>query len=510
MQIMSSFLSTIFTTVLLFGASSCGPKTSELAEINPNANAVEALDGEGLDPMFHPYDYTLEEIADRIRQGYSRIDLAMYNMEETAKSPVIALLQEEEMQERIQSEEVKIRILFQGYGERQGPVSAALEALGADVRHFASSRDVHHKFGIFTDDELPPVLVTGSANWSMSSYNRYNENLLFIDDHPGVTSMYQAEFEKLWGTTKEFGHDKEFPAAWEGEPYEAEEGMEVYFNSENFDFTSTNISVSKTNPKKFTLTRALVDWIDSAEATIQMATTRINLRPVYDALIRAADRGVEIEIVTNQDQYNDPGRRSKWRLKACVEGGAASYLTACCDKVKDPETGETSLVFDAFEKSCSTSQIHGYFLTTEDFHNSDLIDVRVKLFSLTPSPRNSLSHQMHAKYTIIDDRIVVSGSFNYSVSSEYNHIENVIAFDGARYPLALEEFQANFVDVYGQGRDNFFGDEGFQERFEEAHEEKTKTECDMDTVALTYEEIDHLLSTRTRHKKWSKITAACL
>ena len=56
---------------------------------------------------------------------------------------------------------------------------------------------------VFTDRELAlplvdaRILFTGSYNWTFSTNNRNDENLLIIDD-PEIIEIFQNQFEKLW------------------------------------------------------------------------------------------------------------------------------------------------------------------------------------------------------------------------------------------------------------------------------------------------------------------------
>ena len=42
------------------------------------------------------------------------------------------------------------------------------------------------------------IVVTGSYNWSWSAENRNDENLVILDD-PRTASLYETEFQRVWG-----------------------------------------------------------------------------------------------------------------------------------------------------------------------------------------------------------------------------------------------------------------------------------------------------------------------
>lgn len=99
---------------------------------------------------------------------------------------------------------------------------------------------------------------------------------------------------------------------------------------------------------------------------------------------------------------------------------------------------------------------------------------------------------------VIDDREAVSGSFNWSFSSEWNHIENMLRIDGKRYPGMIQSFEKNFTFVREQGRKDY---KPYIARIEDALDKGVKTDCSFDAMALTYEEIDFLLDAGRRHGK---------
>jgi phosphatidylserine/phosphatidylglycerophosphate/cardiolipin synthase-like enzyme len=63
---------------------------------------------------------------------------------------------------------------------------------------------------------------------------------------------------------------------------------------------------------------------------------------------------------------------------------------------------------------------------------------------LDANPRN-----MHHKVIVIDDEIVVTGSFNFSTSADKSNDENVVIFKNAEINRRFEE---EFQRVYGAAR----------------------------------------------------------
>ena len=62
--------------------------------------------------------------------------------------------------------------------------------------------------------------------------------------------------------------------------------------------------------------------------------------------------------------------------------------------------------------------------------------------------------QMHHKYVIIDERIVLSGSYNLSDNAEHNTMENVVIYDAVAFPGLVAEFVDNFETMWVTGIDD--------------------------------------------------------
>lgn len=415
--------------------------------------------------LFHPVDPSLEMIAKEILKAQSNIDIAMYSMDVSMDSPVIQAIASDAIQSKLKAGTLKIRVIFEGYGgdEDNKTRSTALENLGVDVRWFSSGRKVHHKFSVIDSDAFNSTLITGSANWSLGSMKNYDEAILIFRQHPGITMVFQKEFNLLWSLSKEFGATK-FPKTIEEHDAAIEPGLSAWFNTANFKVNGSRLTTIE--PKLWTLTRTIVKAIDSAETSIKIASTRIVLRPVYNALLRAAARGVKIDILVNQDEYDLPSIRKNKTLTDC----ANEYLEKCSTEIAFP-----------------------WFLDSRSYPGKENVKVFVKFFSL--NTRVTLSKQMHSKYIIIDDKQLASGSFNWSTSAEYNHIENIVGVDQEHYGPVIAAFIDNHAKIFDRGRDQY---QPYITRIEGALRSGTKTDCSFDPMTLTFSEIDYLLDTGKR------------
>jgi phosphatidylserine/phosphatidylglycerophosphate/cardiolipin synthase-like enzyme len=417
-----------------------------------------------VDAMFHPYDSTFEAIASRIEKASERVDLALYNIDDKTNNPIIKKIASKEIQARLNSGELAIRMIFEGYEKKAMNMAKMerLEELGIDVRYLGSSKKMHHKFAVIDGGTSYGSTITGSANWSMMSRRSYSENILFFDGEAGISSQFQHEFNLLWGLSKEIGMAKNY--AQNGETFTIEEGVNVHFNTNNFEVKRNRLYRSK--EKGWHLTKKLVEAIDAAQFHIQIATTRIRLRPVYEALLNAAARGVNIEIVVTMGEYEYKNVRNKMSPTICA---------------------------DVYLKDCSTGENFAVFLSRDDFNGSENVDVRLKYFHVKKSAY--LNKQMHSKYMIVDGTTLLTGSFNWSYSAEFNHIENLVVMENTFYPEIIGEFQNDFNHLYELRRDEFMP---FIDKFEEAIRTKSKINCSFAPMTLSYQQIDYMLASGRR------------
>lgn len=376
-----------------------------------------------IEALFHPHDPTLETIAQWISEAESTVDIALYNLESGPSSPVIQTLQSPAVQSRIRNGNLKIRMVLELYGtpEENNKKRQAIEDLGVDVRYLGRSVKVHHKFAVI--DALGSVdrVITGSANWSLSSYRGYNENMLFFTQEPEATSRYQTEFNRLWMHSAEFGFTG---TATDVTPVASvdQEDMEVYFNSPK--------RLEPGSSEKSNLTNEVVNLINSSQSHLQIASTRIRLLPVLEALQAAAARGVKIQAVISQDDFMDLGKRAKYLL------------------------------------------------------GNPNIDLRVKFYNLQVG--EYMTYQMHNKFMIVDGVKLVTGSFNWSSSSENNHIENIVILSGHLAQEVLPAYENEFASIFNLGREDYSS-------VLNALKNQTHRECSIPKMALYPNEIRQLL-----------------
>ena len=129
----------------------------------------------------------------------------------------------------------------------------------------------------------------------------------------------------------------------------------------------------------------------------------------------------------------------------------------------------------------------------EDYEGKENVEVRYKYFDLRSE--QYLREQMHSKYMIVDGKEVLTGSFNWSISSEYNHIENLVRLDNQDYPEALDEFEKDFDLIWNLNRSIY---ETTLNTINKDLKESGKTDCSIEAMTLTSSEIDRL---KKKYKK---------
>lgn len=89
--------------------------------------------------------------------------------------------------------EVKVLIEAESAGWK-GSEHEKLIAHGIDVKLDSNPGLMHHKVMIIDGR----IVVTGSYNWTWSAERDNDENILVVED-PGLATIYEKEFQRLWG-----------------------------------------------------------------------------------------------------------------------------------------------------------------------------------------------------------------------------------------------------------------------------------------------------------------------
>lgn len=385
-----------------------------------------SLSQAGVEVLFHPKDPTLARIADWIGSA-QKIDIAMYNMDLTDASPIIQKLKSELVQAKIKNGELQIRMIFEGYGTRPqaNEKLKIIEALGVDAKYLGKQTKVHHKFAVIDTGHPNQRVITGSANWSSSSARNYNENILFFEQQSEINFRFQQEFNRLWKKSKAFGIDLKIP---EVIPTASDQpGLQVFFNSPR---------LLKTDLSESTLLQdELGRAIDAAQNEILVATTRVRLESLLTKIKAAADRGIQIKIIINQDDFKDLYKRAQWLV------------------------------------------------------NQPNIQLRVKFFNLQVG--NYLTYQMHNKMMVVDQKVLITGSFNWSHSGENFHIENLIQIESEDFPEVVQKYVQEILWLFELGRDQL---PALLDDLAKTKARGEKPKCAFNPTALEVSEITFMIS----------------
>jgi phosphatidylserine/phosphatidylglycerophosphate/cardiolipin synthase-like enzyme len=244
---------------------------------------------------------------------------------------------------------------------------------------------------------------------------------------PEAAFGFESEFELLWSHSTEFGATQPHPAREVPVETNPSSDIEVHFNSRRH--------LLKEDLPANNLTLQIVRQINAAKSELRIATTRVRLVPVLDALRAAGQRGVHVRVLLSQDDYHDLPARAAWIL------------------------------------------------------NQPNIELRIKFYNLKPG--DYMTYQMHNKFMIVDDQALVTGSFNWSASSENSHIENLVILRGPMLASVLPKYSARFDMIWDRGRDQL---PNFLQELRQDQALKITPHCSFHPISLSNEEVERLLS----------------
>lgn len=198
----------------------------------------------------------VRELVRLLDEAQRSLDAAVYHLTDPG---VVAAL------ERACGRGVRVRLVLERDLSQAEPLPPCVQ-----VRRDENERAMHHKFLVIDGQKV----WTGSANLTPSSLYVDANNALLIESE-AVAQAFEAEFEELWrgrfGPEKRDTNEERFTVA--GAP------LEVYIAPSD-------------RPRG-----RLVDLIEGAQKTIQIALFVLTDNPLYEALERVRGRGVRVEAV---------------------------------------------------------------------------------------------------------------------------------------------------------------------------------------------------------------------
>ncbi|MEZ5069490.1 MAG: phospholipase D-like domain-containing protein [Bacteroidales bacterium] len=144
------------------------------------------IGGKDVELYFSPSDGTNARIISAIGTADRTVDVASMLITRTDIASALA---------NAEHRNSPVRVLIDDYDSYGETVIDILQEAGAEVRKYASSGLMHHKYMIVDQAEATsdPLVLTGSHNWSSSADLRNDENTLIVHDQ-GVANAYYQEF----------------------------------------------------------------------------------------------------------------------------------------------------------------------------------------------------------------------------------------------------------------------------------------------------------------------------
>ena len=339
-----------------------------------------------VDVVFGPSPDLPATIVKTIGDATWTLDIAVYGLDHPKVIEAIKQASEDG---------VRVRLLLND-AHKSPKVADKLENAGVDVRRV--NQTLHHKF-LVSDSR---TLMTGSCNWTKTSFSSYDEDLLTFKNEPAYVDAFRSEFEKLWSCSKEYGKTVFEPT------------ILLRTKTSGFGralFTSANMTTKQRKGEPILSSNCeledgicgleLIKAINNAENTIDVATTHFRREDIAKALELAVGRGVSVRILLDMQEYH-------------------------------PATTEMSnSLFD---------------------EGLDAIGAKVRYKCYLNEWTYQRALQMHCKYMIVDDRTVFTGSLNWSANSELKSIENLIRLDR---PELTRKYKSRFNMKWNYGNGTF-------------------------------------------------------
>ncbi len=215
------------------------------------------------------------------------------------------------------------------------------------MRGKGGSGSMHNKYAVF-DGQL---LQTGSANWTFTAQNNNYENMMFTADKT-ILDGYEKNFEWMWTHSKSiYNLEAKYPPF---SPPPADPNPSVYFNGRILPkYAFSPRSGTQSN---------IIKAINAARKEINVAMFTFTSKPIFQALVQAAQRGVKVRLLLFAGQK-----------------------------------------FPFFYEAVSAKNI-----------------------TLKFSPGRVERGMMHNKYAVFDNKLLINGAYNWTFTAEMKNAENTI------------------------------------------------------------------------------------
>lgn len=353
---------------------------------------------------FSPQDNLAQVVTKELNKATQTIDLSIYTFSSrTIRSKLIEKL----------DAGVSVRVII--HQGNKASVKAFIDPLivhGARVKYVTKIN--HHKF-IIIDSK---TLYNSSGNMSDSSRQAsYDENsFVCSDDCKSLVESYRNEFQFIFDHAISLNLDDE--DSEQVTPYRKELEVDAFFTTTNFTTKYSRGRIQfKLDPSSESgnVATRMAQAIDNAKKSIQIATGHFRSWPLFQALKRAVQRGVKVELMLDSQEYVSKSKHTSERrkVKKCIKSGKSEQL-------------------------CSKTGVH--FSRAADQAG---IVTRIKYYAIRWFfPK---APQMHSKYMIIDGEDLYTGSYNWSYNAEFSTFENVAHIKDKQM---IKKYQDNFKQLF--------------------------------------------------------------
>ena len=378
--------------------------------------------GHALQVYFSPQKNLDSVVIEEIEKAKKSIDIAIYTFR---SEPIVQALID-----KLKSvPDFELRLLVRKVSEEAmlpyiEPLEKALaqQKLKATNIRFVNVTN-HHKFMIVDQK----VLVNTSGNFNDSELAAtYDENLFVCSRScPELVRAFQNEFEYLYEHSNYLLLDEPRPFRALTKTYESEKFKSTaLFTSDNFEPSERSDRLIFRLKKDLALgwvEKNILEHIQSAQKSIKVATGHLRSYTLAEALRQAAQIGVQVELMLDSQEYLSPKFQAieDQEKEDCVLSGKS--LEDCV---------QTGFHFGRWLHEQGVSVYFKYYMIFWDFIEAP---------------------QMHHKYMIVDDSVVLTGSYNWSKNAEFKTFENKAVI---RHKASVQSFVRNFnrMKSYGDGQ----------------------------------------------------------
>jgi len=275
---------------------------------------------------------------------------------------------------------------------------AGIEIIDDSADGSKGSGLMHHKF-IVVDRQ---TVITGSANFTLSGLlgdmnnlaSKGNVNHLLRIDNDRVANLFRQEFDYMWGDA-ERGIESKFGLA---KPWRSPETV-------SWNDTSLTIQFAPTSQKQF--------WSSTTNGLIAQT-------------VQSATKSIDLALFVFSEQELADVLQIKSQLGVAVRG-----------------VFDTSFAYRYYSEVLDMLGLSLYFNCRTEANNNPWIN---PLDTVGTTQLNS-GDKLHHKFTVIDNKILVSGSQNWSQAANQINDEVVIVINDM---TVAKHFKREFQRLYSQ------------------------------------------------------------